>query len=387
MLGQGQMGCARVGARQQVRRNFTGAWRGRGFGIAIQGVLAASVVGCSRERAPDRIGISGIDASASVDTELPHSSLHPTRLIGEVFLEVPALGGGSKIAFGRGVLLVGDGKGDPFLHEIDAGARRVVRSFGRLGDGPGDFKSVWDLSFRDGDVDGIWVFDLMLRRLTRVSFKQPATAQVIAPQDNGVVRLAWFGPNLLVGLTTADTGRLVLLDSKGAVVSRSSGPLLGGDSITRQVRLASSAQASLCVQPSALRFALLYTRAGRVELYGEKAQLIGRAAVPFPSDGQFQRDARTGRWSALTLRNFYKGCTASEAQLYALFSGRRGSPEYGDRATNGVFIHVFDWEGRLQRVLQLDRDVSAITVDGDSVLYGASWQSDAVFKFRIPPRE
>jgi hypothetical protein len=55
------------------------------------------------------------------------------------------------------------------------------------------------------------------------------------------------------------------------------------------------------------------------------------------------------------------------------------------RVQSGTFVHVFDWEGELRAVFQLDRDAGAITISraGD-VLYASSFIDSGIYRYEVP---
>jgi hypothetical protein len=142
-----------------------------------------------------------------------------------------------------------------------------------------------------------------------------------------------------------------------------------------------------CTRPDGRGFAVHYTGAGRIQLYDGDGRLVGLAKVPYPSEEIFKPDPRTRAIVHAPDREYYKDCKYSNRYLFALFKGRRiadnvpKSPASGSR-----FVHVFDLDGRLLRVLQLDRPVTKIGInDSGTTLYGASLDEAAVYRFRLPP--
>ncbi len=81
---------------------------------------------------------------------------------------------------------------------------------------------------------------------------------------------------------------------------------------------------------------------------------------------------------------YYIDCAATGQYLYALFAGHRTDGPGGGLVRAARYVHVFDWQGRLVRVLGLDREVSAITVAADSLLYAVGQQTAGVYAFRPP---
>lgn len=58
----------------------------------------------------------------------------------------------------------------------------------------------------------------------------------------------------------------------------------------------------------------------------------------------------------------YTHIRADEEYIYALYSGKTNSES---RATYGKIIRIFDWNGTLHRVLELDKEISSFDISGD----------------------
>lgn len=325
----------------------------------------------------------GVGRESEPDSILAHDSFQPQLLNPRTAFVYQAIGAGARIAVGSGAVWVGDADGDPFIHILRLGGDPVTRSVGRQGEGPGEFQSAAAISFRRDDSTAAWVFDVSQQRLTRVGRDFGSSPRIIAPRASGVVRAAWLGTAHLVGLVRGDTVRYVTFDDHGAAERSLPVPLLGSGQVSSSARIAQTANGFLCTSPDGGMFAFAFAFAGRVDLVSAASNRILKARVPYPTDGQFERDSRTGKWHQVTLRNYYEDCAASDRFVYALFSGRVGSPQYGLTAYNGVFVHVFDWTGRLARVLKLGHEASSIAVLGDSLLYASTWQSDTVWSYNL----
>jgi len=341
-------------------------------------LLAVPIFGaCHRSIEPDYVHGKRAD--------IDHTSLHPVLLRGEPVLSYDAIGSANYLAVSDSLLWIADGRGDPFIHLVDLRHAQVIRSTGRHGQGPGDFASTFGFSMRPADSAAAWSFDITGRRLTRVAADPHTPAQLIpAPID--AVQMAWVERDLLLLVTPSDSARLVLIDTAGTVVRESRGPLLGADSVPLKARLSASRSVKACVRPDGGAFALVYSDAGRAELYNSLLQRTTLLPVPFPSDGAFGKNADTGAWEARAPRKYYVSCAASQPYIYALFSGRHGDVERHVVVANSRYLHLFDWSGHLVAVFAFDHDVESLAVDGDSLLYGMSVGSDTLYRYRLPMR-
>ncbi len=329
---------------------------------------------------------------------LPEAAFHPVALTGALLTADPAIGHANRLAVQGRLLWVGDQSGDPYLHVIDRPTGVVRMSFARTGEGPGDFHDVTQFSRRPGDTAGIWVYDLDLRRMTRIaaSHDPGATTRVIGGPGvvriNGTkvlaaIRMLWLSRTRLLYIGFTDSNRIMLADTTGAVVAVTSGPLVGSADVTKEVREAESTGVLVCARPSGDRFAIAYTSASRIDLFSGSGVRLASAKVPLPADseGDFYRDSH-GAWHNPAPRYYYDGCAATPTRLYALFAGRLASAgPAGTKMWDAEFVHVFDWAGKLLAVLQLDRLAEAIAVAGDSVLYAGGEAMDGIYQYRLPP--
>ncbi len=298
----------------------------------------------------------------------------------------PMFGRLEAIAIRGPYIWVADGSGNPFLHVIDLRTKAIVRSFGRSGDGPGDFHGIFGLFPAPNSDSDVVAYDLDLHRLTTLRVREDGRTTVqqvtqlanfpfvsnIAPLNGSYV--GWV----------EDPGPRWELFGNGLTPVLIPGPLIGPASAPLRERISASSNMRLCAKPDGRRFAVLYGSAGRIELHDAAAALITVAAVPDASDGHFQRQAGgVLRWRRQ--RFYYSACAATNRFLFALFSGRDARPPATgfDAATQ---IEVYSWDGLLKGVLRTSAPIRSLAVDSSGgALYGAgaSGQS-AVYEFDIP---
>lgn len=349
----------------------------------IIAVVTCTLFGCGHRSAKNTP-----DPDLSDDDTLSHSAFQPIQVAGQRILSGPVIGRPSHLLVDAGTLWVTDGSGDPFVQVIDLTSKRVVLSYGPKGEGPGDFASIQNLSARPGAVGPPWAFDGRLDRLTRLAGLSGVDKRVYSiqpPETLRPLRLIWLTYDTLLALGDLDTNRIILADSTGRRLRMVKSALLGGDSIPIQTRSSPSSGIIVCVAPERRRFAVLFIGAGRIDLHAYSGSLLTRAKVPFASNESFDRDS-AGSWHArLPHRRYYADCAATSGHLYALFSGHRtDSRPGGGVIIDAAYVHVFDWSGGLQGVIQLDHNVSAVAVEGDSVLYGAGADSGDIFRYALP---
>ena len=289
-------------------------------------------------------------------------------------------------------LWVQDFAGDPQLHVVDAATGEVLSSLGRRGEGAGEFgQSVWGMQVLPPDTMALWTFDIDGQRVIRVELgKEPSSWRTVPLVGSpSVWRLAWLDLNAIVGVHghSNEAERFSFFDSTGARTGTVPGKLLGGE----EVSLAEKMQATLtgfglCAHPGGEAFVQYYFAFGRIELFDREATDSALAEVPFPSEPIFmRRDGGDLRFRAY--RYHYMDCAPADSRFYMLFVGR--PYDSGVAVESASHVHIFDWEGSLEKVLYLDTPMSAIGVDEEAGwLYGVGTSSvegePGIFRFRLP---
>src|SRR5690606_16899446 len=216
----------------------------------------------------------------------------------------------------------------------------LIRSMGLNGEGPGDYRNVWDIfPIHSG---GVWVHDNTLSRLTQ-QFARDSNPTGRIVDLPGSPRLLVVGPTGtgFVGWSVDTAARLTFMDSLGVVRARSEGPLLGADTVPLRQRMVATAQLKICGSPDGGRVAIAFASAGRIELRDAFGSMIGVADVPFPSAGDFGIDAE-GNLIHKRVKRYYFACDASNDFLLAAFSGmdERMNPEGTAWRTTNLGWHL-----------------------------------------------
>lgn len=337
------------------------------LGALALGVVATGLAARTEQPPPVATGAFDLDGAA-----MP--MLTGTVLNASTDLALP-----TSLAVVGDYLVVIDAASDSVLHLLDRHTGRFVRSLGRRGKGPGEFEGAWSLAKDLHASDAVWVYDLPLRRLTRVALRAeengPASARRLVHLTDGAVLTGpqWIAPDTILTLGFLLDARVALFDSTGR---RAGGigtpPFSPGSGQPMQ-----AAQALLAPHPDRHRFAITNRYVSRIELldvaHGTTRDVTGPVAV------------NTGR-AAIDIDRFaYVDVAGTAAEVVALFSGRNRE-EYAGRAGFGDRLHLFDWEGRFTGAYRLDADVLAIAVDeADGYVYALRHDPvPAVLRYRLP---
>jgi hypothetical protein len=315
--------------------------------------------------------LSASTAAADGPPSLDHASFRPTQLTGQVLNADDALAMPTCVAVVGGDLVVVDPYADSMIKEIDRSTGVLVREFGRHGEGPGEFEGPWSVDPVPGSSTQFWVYDLMLGRSTLVDLKADFDGE--ARLGDRVMRLhataALMEPirvgNHMVSLGFFRHGRVAVLDDHGALL-RTVGPtpLPERPGIPAAVRQ-HAYQSRMKANPSRTRLVIATRHADRLDIYSADGTPLKVAQRPFRFDPVFKVDEHDGKPVFATgenLRFGYLDLATTDRRIYALFSGRTRAGFPGE-ANYGRFIHVFDWSGRLLRVLELDTPAIAVATD------------------------
>jgi hypothetical protein len=295
-------------------------------------------------------------------------------------------------------LVVVDVRGDSAIHVIRRSDGEVLHRFGRRGQGPGEFEGAWSVDPVPGDDDAFWVYDASLVRLTLVrlasddgipSVSSDSIINLLA--EGLVIDPVWIdGRVISAGFFSG--GRLGRFDVQGNMIGTlGEVPEAVGD-FPPPVRQ-QAYQGRLQADPSRTRLVVATRHSDQLEIYDAGGRKLRRVYGPFrfepESFGIDQRGDQVSMIPGDDLRFGYVGVTTTNDRVYALFSGRTNRFDPRREAPYGEFVHVFDWDGRLQGVLQLDTPTLEIAVDpfGETLYTTVEYPEPAVRAYSLPAIE
>ena len=281
---------------------------------------------------------------------------------------------------------------DPSVHVFDPESLRRRGSYGRRGDGPGEFKDPEQIVPGAPNASGeVLILDGFHQRLTRLRLDAIEAGVVTDPQT-----LPMDGPNA-GSLVRAPGGRWFAGGwiTEGRVASyrpdRSYDRTIVGfpaDAEAPGMTLAQAYESRVVAHPDGGRLAAATLLGGLMEIFDYEGVLIARAAVPDPFRPSFERGNSRGDRAVMSVgsetRYGFTDVAATRRYVYGLFSGGRVLEEGTPWATYEV--QVYTWDGKLAKTLHLDRTVHAVTVDdSDTWLYASGAEPGPwVGRFRLP---
>ena len=314
------------------------------------------------------------------------------RLSGAVAYEGPRLGSPAALAIAGPYLVVADDYADSVVQVVDRRSGRMVRSLGRKGAGPGEFKAPWRFAGPAGRPGELWLYDMGLMRLTRIPLPNDVGAgaqrlSIPLPQLP-LTAPVWADDSLLLspGIFGA-SARIARIARSGRLIGYAGPPPPGPASTPMMVRQ-HAYQASAAYSPARGLLVLADRHADRLELYRADGTPV-RTITGRRGFGPVYTVGTHGGAPAMAtgedLRFGYVDVAATGDAIYALYSGRTRR-EFPGRASLASTLHVFGWDGRLKRSIPLDANVSRIAVDSAAAeLYAVrSEPTPAVLRYRLP---
>ena len=323
-------------------------------------------------------------APSPMQTETAPSSKLPAvsgNLTGRRLFTDTLLGRPAALAVVGSTLWIANRGGGPAMFVIDRRTGRKLTAFGRDGEGPGEFRSMWDLATGGPLVHGrpaVWLYDAALRRLTPAVWpgsgpdSDVAYGRSVSLSEAGFVTgVVWRDSSHMLAIGITDSGRLARFTADGHLAGYV-GQLPPNPARVPVQVLQHAYHAYLAARPDRSRFVAVDHYAGSIELFDAQGHSIGRREGPVPFQPRFTVASAAGRpvfASDDDLRFGYVAVAATQGRIYAVFSGRRrgdypGTAVYGDR------LHIFDWDGHLISTAHLSTPTTGIAVDpGDSVAY------------------
>ncbi|MFQ5890611.1 MAG: BF3164 family lipoprotein [Gemmatimonadota bacterium] len=304
---------------------------------------------------------------------LDHSSLHVTELQGTVLSESDLFALPTAIAVVEDHLVLVDRFGEHVVHVLSRATGEIMDSFGRHGEGPGEFKVAYSIDPVPGEEPVFWIFDAGLQRLTCVRLhdadrrERPWESPILELHARGTVtNPVWVSDDALISLGFFLEGRLAKLDAAGNVTAML-GSLPEADREVPPNVLLHAYQGTMKPSPDRSRLAVVTRHAGFVEIYGAGGELVNRTGGPFPFEPRFEvKPGPEGpvMGSGRDLRFGYLDVATTGDRIYALFSGRTREGFPG-RANYGEYVHLFNWSGEFEGALRLDAEAIAIAVDAE----------------------
>lgn len=329
---------------------------------------------------------------AGAESRCGEPDWQPTRsLTGQIVNQAEVIGSPGDLAIIGSYLVLLDGFAGPSFHVFRISDGKLLKSLGRKGQGPGEFIGPASIDPAPNTESKFWIFDITVCRLTHVNLDDVLADErdlgkrvLLLVSPGAPTHPIWINENLTISPGFFVQGRFGHYGADGEILRTVGDTPPGDDRIPAVVRQHAYTGT---FQPNAQRtlFALATRYADRIEIYAADGTLIAVAQRPVGFEPVYELAERSGRpvlGGRSDTRFGYIDVTTTDGRIFAVFSGRtRGEGE----ANFGNVVHVFDWNGCLLEVLELDSKVVDIAVDANSwTLYAARHlPTPAVLRFRL----
>jgi hypothetical protein len=330
-------------------------------------------------------------AMAEMEPQLDHSDLTPVGLTAETVTESDLLGMPRSLAVVGEHVVVSDMTGDQAFHVFEWDSGVHVNSFGRRGDGPGEFVGSAVISRVPGLTDVIDALDRNKAQVTRLELPSGEIRQ-IQQRDHRQIPASGFPYDFVmlatdrgVGLGLFPVGRLGFFNlTNGTADYVGEVPYTDGQppGVVQQAYLG-----MLAADPSGTRIAVVTIHAGQLEIYDALGNLLIQTDGPFSFGPELTAGRQGDPERGPRYRSGYSSVAATDDHIYALFAGRAEAHFRGGWSRSyAEFVHVFTWDGELERVFKLDREVIRIALDrdGSDLLALTDTPTPGVLRFRVP---
>lgn len=329
--------------------------------IPLMAIVSVVVLGCeTRAQVAEQI-------MEEMEPDFDHLEYDPTTLHAETWSEQDFLALPRYIEVIGDHVVVSDRGSERLIHVFHRSTKQHVVSFGRHGEAPGEFvTTAIPVTFPDSD-EVVGALEPSYRHLTR--FRLPdgeivpfgAVDAVQLPTLHFVYQLEMIEAGRGVGLGFFEQGRLGFFDLDSGRANFAG--VVPGDTDEAFVNRQQAYQAYLTLNPARTRVAVATRLAGDIDIYDVEGGHLAQAATPYSFPVDYMTDEEGSFMPGPRNRHGYQGVTASDSAIFALFSGRAEAHFRGMAGSHSEFVHVFDWNGNLERVFRLDREVLDIALD------------------------
>lgn len=266
------------------------------------------------------------------------------------------------------------------LFQILNPSQKTVFEFGDIGQGPNDFLSPSSLS---SEKDNSFSFyDLNKRRYSTIHLNHENDSWQVEHhfKSDSLIHISVMpvADNRYIATGMYPKHRLTLLDENGNLL-KGFFEIPYRDEKERKVNemvRAEAYQGKIAVSPSRKRLVQAMSKGDMIYFYNITGNgeliLLSEQVNSYPKyrydNGAMHQESPI----------HYLDISVTEDYVYALYSGRNYKDDK-DKAFQGNFLRVFDWNGKLVKEFHLDIDVQAITTTKNNQrIYAVSYLPDPV---------
>ncbi|WP_303318478.1 BF3164 family lipoprotein [Flavivirga abyssicola] len=286
--------------------------------------------------------------------------------------EVKNIANPAKLKIKDSLLYIQDSKSDKFIHVFNLDSNEKIVSIGIKGKGPGEILSPYgSLGIYNNKL---WVFGATLNKylgfntdsILKKNYK-PIQSELFFTSKSFFYEVGWLSNNVIVGLNfSEEEKRLTFYDinKKTEIHSGSIPPKLSQEiptSIHKQ-----SLMGTLKIKPDRSKIVIGSLYSDLIEIFDESGNDIIKTKTELDFLPKYELSDNNGHivmGQGGDTRFGYIDVSVTNENIYALFSGNtRNDSSFA----YGKLIHVFNWEGELIDVMELENDSISIEINSDN---------------------
>lgn len=292
----------------------------------------------------------------------------------------------------NGFLVVGDRYQKSMIHLIDINNKRYIRKYGRFGEGPGEIVSVSDLL--SGHSRGsFWAYSRNGKRLSQFNVKDTSALSVNQIQLEGdffrAIEMAWSSDSTFMTTRSDGAEKFVEFNLNGKIINTfGSWQGMIGNEKTPSSIIISLHQGSLVASQDKSVFLKTCVQRDLLEIFNRRTNQIFSIRGPENKEPRFTIDYSAGYPMPVVGKNFqlfYGNGFIGREFAYCLYSGQftETLARFGDYNKK---IYVFDLEGVVQAVFELDHSLYNFTIDEEQKkIYGVTYDRNPnIVEFDLP---
>ncbi|MEX1212583.1 MAG: BF3164 family lipoprotein [Balneolaceae bacterium] len=278
-------------------------------------------------------------------------------------------------------------RGDTLGKIVDANTGKLIKRFGRMGRGPGEFVGHYSIT---ADENGFFIHDIILQRGIKFSLSELLKNKdyfgdkpVFFKSENGsIISMVPHLNSKFVGSGLFKEGRISFYNENGEVIGLTGNVPISNIKAPPAI-ISQAFIGQVAVNPSTHEIALATRYSDRIEIYKKtgKKKYILRGPKNFdPVFEVAQRDGYPALSSNHQMRIGYVDISVTDKYIYALYNGRtRGE---SDDSYSGSEIFKFNWEGEVLKLYHLPFYAGFISVDrnNDNIYLINSSDHNKVYK-------
>jgi TolB-like 6-blade propeller-like len=291
-----------------------------------------------------------------------------------------------------GLLIIGDRYEKSMIHLIDIGSHRYVRKYGKFGEGPGEIVSVSDLL--PGHAPGsFWVYSARGKQLSEFNVRDTSALAVHQIRQEGdfflAAEMAWSSDSTVMTTRTDGNEKLVEFSLDGKVINTygSWRGMIGNEKTPSSI-ISSLHQGNLVSSRDKSVFLKTCVQRDLLEIFNKKTNETISIRGPENKMPKFTIDYSAGYPMPVVGKNFqlfYGNGFLGREFAYCLYSGQftETLAKLGDYNKK---IYVFNLQGIIQAVLELDHSLYNFTIDEEHKrIYGVTYDRDPnIVEFDLP---